>query len=106
MRVRHLQTRFIFAGCLLAMITVGCGFWSAWTLARLSRVVERTLQDSQATIDLATALADTLEREDDALLLALSGEAARANRALSEERRRGDDAYEQLRSRLAEDGDD
>lgn len=105
MRVRHLQTRFILAGCLLAMITVGCGLWSAWALARLSRVVDQTLHDSQATIDLATALADSLEREDDALLLALSGDAEGANRALLEERRRGDDRYEQLRSRLAGDSD-
>ena len=43
MRVQHLQTRFILAGSLLAMITVGCGFWSAWTFARLSRVVDQTL---------------------------------------------------------------
>jgi NtrC-family two-component system sensor histidine kinase KinB len=106
MRVRHLQTRFILAGCLLAMIAVGCGLWSAWTLARLSRVVDQTLRDSQATIDLAAALADSLEREDDALLLALSGDAERANRALFEERRRGDNGYNQLRSRLLGDGVD
>jgi NtrC-family two-component system sensor histidine kinase KinB len=106
MRVRYLQTRFILAGCLLAIIMLGCGSWGAWTLARLSRIVERTLQNSQSTIDLATALADSLEREDDALLLAVSGDAAGANHALSEERLRGDDAYTRIRSRLAADGDD
>ena len=106
MRVRHLQTRFILAGCLLAMISVSCGLWSAWTLARLIRVIDHTLHDSQATIDLAAALADSLEREDDALLLALSGDAEGASRALIEERRRGDDGYRQLRSRLVEDGED
>jgi NtrC-family two-component system sensor histidine kinase KinB len=106
MKVRHLRTRFILAGCLFASIAVGCGLWSAWTLARLGRVVDRTLQDSQATIDLAAALADSLEREDDALLLALSGDAEGANRALFAERRRGDDAHERLRSRLAGAGDD
>jgi NtrC-family two-component system sensor histidine kinase KinB len=35
----------------------------------------------------------------------LSGDAREANQALFEERRRGDDAYKQLRSRLAGDGD-
>jgi two-component system, NtrC family, sensor histidine kinase KinB len=106
MRVRYLQTRFILAGCLLAMISVSCGLWSAWTLARLIRVIDQTLHDSQATIDLAAALADSLEREDDGLLLALGGDAARADRAIMEERRRGDDGYEQLRSRLVGDSDD
>jgi two-component system, NtrC family, sensor histidine kinase KinB len=106
MKVRHLQTRFILAGCLLAMISVGCGLWSAWTLARLSRVVDQVLQDSQATIDLATTLADSLEREDDALLLALSGDAKEASSDLIEERRRGNDGYAQLRSRVAGEGDD
>jgi NtrC-family two-component system sensor histidine kinase KinB len=106
MKVQHLQTRFILAGSLLAMITVGCGAWSAWTFARLSRVVDQTLHESQATIDLAAAMSDSLEREDDALLLALSGDAEGADRALLEERRRGDEVYEKLRARLTEDGDD
>jgi two-component system, NtrC family, sensor histidine kinase KinB len=106
MRVRHLQTRFIVAGCLLALISGGCGLWSAWTLARLSRVVDQTLQDSQATVDLAAALAHSLEREDDALLLAVSGDAEGGNRALIEERRRGDDGYQRLQSRLVGDDDD
>jgi NtrC-family two-component system sensor histidine kinase KinB len=108
MRIRRLQTRFLLAGCLLAMITIGSGLWSAWTFARLGHVVDQTLSlsDSQATIDLATALADSLEREDDALLLALSGDTKGANRDLSEERRRGDEGYQRLRSRLVEDGDD
>ena len=49
--------------------------------------------DSQATIDLAAALADSLEREDDALLLALSGDRRGRHRDLADERRRGDDGY-------------
>jgi two-component system, NtrC family, sensor histidine kinase KinB len=106
MRVRHLQTRFIVAGCLLAMISVSGGLWNAWTLARLSRVVDLTLRESQVTVDLAAALAESLEREDDALLLALSGDAEGANRALLEERRRGDVGYQQLRLRLVEGDDD
>jgi two-component system, NtrC family, sensor histidine kinase KinB len=106
MRIRRLQTRFILAGSLLAMITVGSGFWSAWAFARLGRVVDQALRDSQATIDLAAALSDSLEREDDALLLALSGDAKGAEYALREERRRGDDGYGQLRARLMEDDDD
>jgi NtrC-family two-component system sensor histidine kinase KinB len=103
MKIRRLQTRFILAGCLLALITVASGFWSAWTFDRLGRVVDETLRGSRETIDLAAALADTLEREDDALLLALSGDVQRADTELSQERRRGDAAFGRLRSRLAAD---
>jgi two-component system, NtrC family, sensor histidine kinase KinB len=105
MRIRRLQTRFILAGSLLAMIPVGSGFWSAWTFARLGNVVDQTLRDSQAMIDLAAALTDSLEREDDALLLALSGDAEAANRALLEERQRCDAGFGRLRSRLLEYGE-
>jgi NtrC-family two-component system sensor histidine kinase KinB len=106
MRIRSLQTRFILAGCLVAMITVASGAWSAWTFVRLSRVVDRTLRDGRATIELAAALAGSLEREDDAVLLALSGDAGPARLALLEERRRGDEGFTRLRTRLIEDEDD
>jgi len=106
MRFRRLQTRFILAGSLLAFISVGIGFWSAWTFARLGRVVDQTLRDSQTMIDLAAALADSLEREDDALLLALSGGTTTAADSLLEERRRGDGSLGRLRSRLIDFGDD
>jgi two-component system, NtrC family, sensor histidine kinase KinB len=106
MRIRRLQTRFLLAGCLLAMITLGSGLWSAWTFAQLSRVADRVLHDSQTTIDLAAELAGSLEREDDALLLALSDNGQRAHRDLADERRRGDDCFGRLRSRLSADGAD
>ena len=76
MHFRSLQTRFLAAGALLVAVTVACGIWSAITFARLSTVVDDTLRDRQETIDLAAVLAGTLEREDDALLLALTGKAA------------------------------
>jgi NtrC-family two-component system sensor histidine kinase KinB len=104
MKIRRLQTRFVLAGCLLALIAIASGLWSAWTFDWLGDVVDQTLRDSRKPLDLAAALADSLEREDDALLLALSGDAEWANHDLSEERRRGDAAFERLGSRLAADG--
>jgi NtrC-family two-component system sensor histidine kinase KinB len=97
-----LQTRFILAGALLVLTTVGSGLWSAWTFARLSTLVGETLQESQETIDLTTALSGALEREDDALLLALSGNVAKGKAALAEERRRGEAFYERLLPLLRE----
>jgi two-component system, NtrC family, sensor histidine kinase KinB len=96
MPLQSLQTRFILAGCLLVMTTVGSGLWSGLTFARLSAVVGDTLRESQETIDETTALASSLEREDDALLLALTGDADRARRELLVEREHGDASYARL----------
>jgi NtrC-family two-component system sensor histidine kinase KinB len=103
MRTRHLQTRFVLAGCLLVTTTVASGLWSAVTFARLSAVTADALREGQEKIDLTAQLAGSLEREDDALLLALSGETDRAARDLATERRRGDALYDRL---LAVRGDD
>jgi NtrC-family two-component system sensor histidine kinase KinB len=100
MRAKRLQTRFILAGALLVLTTVGSSLWSAWTFARLRTVVNDMLRDSQTTIDLTTALAGSLEREDDALLLALSGNVGAAQEQLAAEQRRGQEQYDQLESVL------
>jgi two-component system, NtrC family, sensor histidine kinase KinB len=102
MNVRRLQTRFILAGCLLVMTTVVCGIWSAWMFARLSRVVGDTLRESQKTTDLTAVLASTLEREDDALLLAVNGNVERATEELEAQRHRFDTGYAHLRGFLSE----
>jgi NtrC-family two-component system sensor histidine kinase KinB len=86
-RIRRLETRFFLASCLLVATTIAGGLASAIRFARLSRVVGDTLRESRAAIDLAATLAGALEREDDALLLSLGGDAARARQELAEERR-------------------
>src|SRR5215211_7285447 len=96
MRTKRLQTRFILAGALLVLTTVGSSLWSGWTFARLSAVVDETLRASQDTIDMTTALAGSLEREDDALLLAVSGKVEVARLQLAAERQRGEEQYRQL----------
>jgi two-component system, NtrC family, sensor histidine kinase KinB len=102
MKVRRLQTRFILAGCLLVMTTVVCGIWSAWTFVRLSTVVGDTLRESQKTTDLTAVLASTLEREDDALLLAVNGDVERARPELVAQRERFDADYARLVGFLSE----
>jgi two-component system, NtrC family, sensor histidine kinase KinB len=102
MKVRRLQTRLILAGCLFVMTTVVCGIWSAWTFARLSTGVGETLRDSQKTTDLTAVLASTLEREDDALLLAVNGDVERARDELAEQRQRFDAGYAHLVGVLSE----
>jgi two-component system, NtrC family, sensor histidine kinase KinB len=101
--MRRLQTRFILAGGLLLMATVGTSLWSALTFARLSEVAGNTLERSQGAIDQASALATALEREDDALLLALTTETERAQRELAQTRQSGDAAYQRLLTALHKD---
>jgi NtrC-family two-component system sensor histidine kinase KinB len=105
MRTRHLQTRFILAGCLLVMTTVGTGLWAALTFARLSAAADDALAENRERIDLTAALAGSLEREDDALLLAPGGDPERAEGELTAERERGDEYYQRLLASLR-DGDD
>ncbi|MGO9606806.1 MAG: ATP-binding protein [Candidatus Binataceae bacterium] len=105
MKIRHLQTRFIMAGILLVMTTVVSGIWSAGTFARLSAVAGRTIQQSQQTIALIAVLSDSLEREDDALLLAMSGDRAEAQQKLAAERQRFSASYDQLLQTLSGPGE-
>jgi two-component system, NtrC family, sensor histidine kinase KinB len=98
--MKHLQTRFILAGCLLIAATIGSSVWSALTFVHLTKVVDQTIGDSRDTIDLTAELAKSLEREDDALLLAVSGDVEKARRNLADERRRGDGSFQKLRDQL------
>ena len=62
----------MIAGALLLATTVATGAWSVMSAREVSRVVGTTVADDQRAIDVASTLAGALEREDDALLLALS----------------------------------
>jgi NtrC-family two-component system sensor histidine kinase KinB len=101
---RRLRTRFILAGCLVVATTVGSGLWSAATFARLSTAADDALRNSRQLIDGAASLAGSLEREDDALLLALGPDRDRARRDLDAERRRGDELLAQLAALLEAEG--
>src|SRR5262245_23054997 len=97
MNVRSLRTRFILSGLLLLAVTIACGLWSVFTFARLGAAVSQTLGDTQETIDFAVELIHALDRENDALLRALSnGDAPRAVDDLRAERGRFEEAYTRL----------
>lgn len=100
MRVQSLRTRFIVSGCLLLAAVVSCGIWSVITFHRLGTTLVDTLAQHQDTIDVAIELITALEREDDALLLAMSGDVAGARVELATERAHFEAAYSGLRSRL------
>jgi NtrC-family two-component system sensor histidine kinase KinB len=92
-------------GSLCAATIIALGAWSALTFARLSAAADNALHATQEKLDRTAELAGSLEREDDALLLALSGDRTRANRELAAERERGQTAYRRLRDVLEQGGD-
>ncbi len=97
---RSLRTRFLLTGVLLVAVMAACGAWCVVTFARLSAVIGETLRDNQDKIDLTAALASGLEREDDALLLALTGNAGKAHDQREEERRRFENNLARLQAAL------
>jgi NtrC-family two-component system sensor histidine kinase KinB len=105
MKFRSLQTRFVVAGCLLVIVTVAGGAWSVVTFGIMSARVGQTLRNSQQTIDLTTDLSDLLEREDDALLLGLSGKIRNARSDVAQKRQDMELLYARLLPLLREPGE-
>ena len=91
-----LRARFGWAGLVILVAVVITGVWSTVLLTRLGNVVDRTLQGRQGIIDLTAAMASALEREDDALLLGVAGDAVRAKAELAVQRAAFDGAADQL----------
>jgi NtrC-family two-component system sensor histidine kinase KinB len=105
MVIKSLHTRFLLSGCLIVLTTVACGILAAWTLYQMSRGIHETLLDSQRTIEAIATLSRALEREDDAVLLAISGRFAMAQAELGRQRAEFDRALERLRPSLTEPGE-
>jgi len=100
MVIKSLHTRFLLSGCLIVLTTVACGALAAWTLYQMSQGIHETLLDSQQTIEAIATLSRALEREDDAVLLAISGRFAAAQEELGRQRAEFDRALERLRPYL------
>jgi NtrC-family two-component system sensor histidine kinase KinB len=100
--IRSLYTRFLLSGCLIVLTTIACGVLAAWMLYRMSRGIHETLLDSQRTIEAIATLTRVLEREDDAVLLAVSGRFVEAQAELGSQRAAFDRALEGLRTYLTE----
>lgn len=96
----RLQTRFLLVGGLLVATAAGGSVWSALTFLRLKQVMDEAIRASQEIIDLGAALHSSLEREDDALLLFLSGDFLKAQNDLKIERQRGDARFERLANQV------
>ena len=96
MKSRRLQTRFLVGGFLIVLATIASGSWSAYTFFQLGRTIGETLHGSEEDIDLTTTLAGALEREDEALLLAVNGDVERATQEIHSHRALFDHAYAHL----------
>ncbi len=67
-----LRLRFTAVSAILVATTIGAAGWSALSFARFSSVIGTTVSDAEITTSATSGLTSALEREDDALLLALS----------------------------------
>lgn len=90
-----LRLRFGVAAALLVCTTVLASGWTLAALWRLSGVVTDTVHDSEAVTAVTSKLAGALEREDDAVLLIVAGD-AQGSAALTRERRVVDGAVSDL----------
>ena len=100
--IKSLHTRFLLSGCLIVLTTVACSALAAWMLYRMSRGIHEVLLGSQRTIEALATLTRALEREDDAVLLAISGRFATARDELGRQRAEFDSALERLQTHLTE----
>ncbi|MBL9019436.1 MAG: HAMP domain-containing protein [Myxococcales bacterium] len=91
-----LRARFTAAGLVILVAVVITGVWSTVLFSRLGNVVDRTLQGRQGIIDLTARMTSALERHDDALVLGLNGDVARARAELAEQRLTFDRAADDL----------
>lgn len=96
-----LRSRFLIAAVLLAATTAASGLWSAVAFFRMSHVVGGALRDTEDTMSASAAVTAALEREDDALLPALTGDAFSAD-ALARERASVRAAFDRLNALLAD----
>jgi NtrC-family two-component system sensor histidine kinase KinB len=92
-----LRARFVVACGVLVLTSALAGVWTLSALARLSSVVGQTVEGLDVVAATTSELADALEREDDALLLAV-GDTTRGRSSLDSKRALVDAAVEQLRA--------
>lgn len=91
-----LRARFTAAGLVILVAVVITGVWSTVLFSRLGNVVDRTLQGRQSIIDLTANMTSALERQDDALVLGLSGNIEAARKELAAQRAAFDRAAAEL----------
>lgn len=105
MRFQHLRSHFLVAGCLLLAAIGSCGAWSIISIQRMGARMGDTLNTHQQAIDIAVDMITLLEEEDEAILMAISGNRAEALEKLVLERSRFDAAYQRLTPLLENNAD-
>ena len=100
-----LRVRLIgaFVGMLVAL--AGLGAWSAWRLWNMGEVSNRIIADNYDSVVAAQQMKESLERQDSAMLFALLGDRARAERQLTEHRARFDAALAIAAGNITEPGE-
>lgn len=94
-----LKARFLSAGVTLVIVVLASSLWSTAALFGVARSVDQSIRDNQTLMTLVAGLSDSLEREDDALLLHLSDSSDNAWNGLLVQRQQVDANLDALQNR-------
>src|SRR4030095_6061749 len=100
-----LRTKLLlgYAGFVLALAVLGA--WSARTLGQMSAVSGRIIAENYDSVVAAQDMKESLERQDSAAVVHLSGEHDRASRQPADHRTRFDRALEKATANITEPGE-
>ncbi len=85
-RGMSLYRRFYLVALLIVVTTIASGAYAAWTFYSLNHILDRTLDQVRESVSVIAKISKALEREDDAILMAIGGRTDAAQAALEEER--------------------
>ncbi|MBO0798108.1 MAG: HAMP domain-containing protein, partial [Blastocatellia bacterium] len=100
LRAKLLIRYLVFVAALLAL-----GAWSAWRFRELSQLAQLIVTDNYDSVVAAEEMKDSLERQNAALVLALTGQHERASAQLRDYRARFDAAFNRAAGNITEPGE-
>lgn len=97
---RGLRREFLLLSGLIVLVTLLSGGWAAILFNSMNSLLNRTVIDTREVLNFSSMLLNTLEREDDALLIALTGNLAAAKIELQRQRTIFDEQREKLAQQI------
>src|SRR5262245_26704937 len=97
LRAKLLIGYLVFVAALLAL-----GAWSVWRFRELSNLTQLIVTENYDSVVAAEEMKDSLERQDSAIVLALTGQGERASTQLREYRERFDAALNRAANNITE----
>jgi two-component system, NtrC family, sensor histidine kinase KinB len=97
-----LRAKLLIGYLVFVAALVGLGAWSVWRFRELSHMTRLIVTENYDSVVAAEEMKDALERQDSAIVLALTGQDERAYTQLREYRERFDAAYNRAANNITE----